>query len=103
MKFQTYKFRKIYKCDGKECQACKNLIINAFHRANGDNFPIARMHVSQLSNNIDESICMKNWSIARNAVGSHLLITKNETNKINLFSQLIEFVKVELNLVNFIN
>ncbi|VBB30993.1 unnamed protein product [Acanthocheilonema viteae] len=63
-----YKSPKTYKCDGKECQACKLLITNAFQRANDNKFPTAGSSVSQLSDDIDESFCMRNRSISRNAV-----------------------------------
>uniref|UniRef100_A0A1I8EGB8 Uncharacterized protein n=1 Tax=Wuchereria bancrofti TaxID=6293 RepID=A0A1I8EGB8_WUCBA len=41
LQFSTYKTPKMYKCDGKECQACKLLVTNAFLRANDNdnNFP----------------------------------------------------------------
>ncbi|KAL3990987.1 hypothetical protein ACH3XW_34035 [Acanthocheilonema viteae] len=53
-----YKSPKTYKCDGKECQACKLLITNAFQRANDNKFPTAGSSVSQLSDDIDESFLL---------------------------------------------
>ncbi|EJW73107.1 hypothetical protein WUBG_15987 [Wuchereria bancrofti] len=61
LQFSTYKTPKMYKCDGKECQACKLLVTNAFLRANDNdnNFPEDSSTITQLSVDIDESLCIK--------------------------------------------
>uniref|UniRef100_A0A1I7VQD6 Protein spaetzle n=1 Tax=Loa loa TaxID=7209 RepID=A0A1I7VQD6_LOALO len=64
----TYKTPKMYKCDGKECQSCKLLIINAFLRASDNDFPTDSSTVTELPSDTDESLCMKNRSIPRNAI-----------------------------------
>ncbi|KAK6113417.1 hypothetical protein QQG55_54235 [Brugia pahangi] len=53
-----YKTPKMYRCDGKECQACKLLVTNAFHRANDNNFPADSSAITQLSVDVDESLLL---------------------------------------------
>lgn len=88
----------MYRCDGKECQACKLLITNAFLRANDNNSPTDSDSVAELLNDTDESLCMKNRSLPKNAVNFYLLsklnvikiiFDKKKARKINVPYQLI--------------
>ncbi|EFO26065.1 hypothetical protein LOAG_02416 [Loa loa] len=54
----TYKTPKMYKCDGKECQSCKLLIINAFLRASDNDFPTDSSTVTELPSDTDESLLL---------------------------------------------
>ncbi|KAK6113416.1 hypothetical protein QQG55_54235 [Brugia pahangi] len=86
-----YKTPKMYRCDGKECQACKLLVTNAFHRANDNNFPADSSAITQLSVDVDESLCMKNRSISRNAVNDGI---ENATVTEELPAHIEEFISL---------
>ncbi|MCP9263376.1 Protein CBR-FRPR-1 [Dirofilaria immitis] len=61
-----YEAPKMYKCDGKECKACKRLIINAFLKANNNDFSSMNNIASEMPIDTDESLCIRNRSISRN-------------------------------------
>ncbi|VDM98709.1 unnamed protein product [Onchocerca ochengi] len=56
----VYKTPQMYKCDRKECKACKLLITNAFLKANSNDFSTIKGGVAEMSDDIDESLCIEN-------------------------------------------
>uniref|UniRef100_A0A0R3RK23 TGF_BETA_2 domain-containing protein n=1 Tax=Elaeophora elaphi TaxID=1147741 RepID=A0A0R3RK23_9BILA len=87
-----HKTPKMYKCDEKECKACKLLITNAFHQATESNFPIASRTILQLSDGADdESFCTRNRSTPRNSVNDGI---ENATTIKELPAYMEEFISL---------
>ncbi|OZC07712.1 hypothetical protein X798_05267, partial [Onchocerca flexuosa] len=88
----TYKTPTTYKCDRKECKACKLLITNAFRRANHNDFSTIISATTGMSADTDESLCIKNRFISRIInVGDGI---KNATNVKELSPHLEEFINL---------